>query len=1030
MSSTTTIVRTGRCILLALLFFSPAAVFSQASTGVLWGRVVDASTNCPVTGAAIVADSSTAAANRAITRVDGVYQLRLSSGRHHIRYSLNGFQSVLVMDILIRPGGIVQKDILLDPLAQGGRVSADSVLSGDSVRRVSSRMEYRLRRYHPVRLSPGVADIVAGTQMDAGMDGNATGIAKRLSGAVFTSGNTDDPLRSLNISGLGPRYNQVLLNGVVWNPLDPLTRAYPLDLLPAEAVESITIRRAGDGSVPADFAGGTVAINLKDYPERNFFYIKAGGGLTGEGNDRHFFGDRRNDWQPVGFPGNQRDLPAGFPNGRSRTNYNQQNPQLKLELARTLRNNLTPVDYGKMSPDEQALIGFGRVFRLKKDTRIGLIGFIGQSRTERIEDRTEQILPFVATNPYPFSDGSKQLIGAQATDRVYRYASRLSATLNASLVYKHSKISLRTFAGNQLINEYANRSAVNKPDEDTLAHSGIFYGSVERTFINTVLGGEHALGKDTKFILSWKAGYNFYRIRQPDERSFLLRQDSTDPTKYEIAHPSAPAFHPVQTNPNQYDPNLTNSGRQWREERDNDFEGSVSLRAPFNFFGHAQLISGGIDIKSRNREFFSDVYPTSGLGYYTLDGLLAPERYYPGGLTVSSYYTNFAGSYNAIYANYRGNYQASANLGSAWLRFDVRLFKGLSASVTGRLESSSRLVSNTEYDYVEGYRNARRDALDKNIFVDQVDFLPTARLSYRLLKSLDVFADYSATVNRPELQELTAYRYFDPNTFMVTIGNPILQPTRIDNADAGASWIPVSGFRLSVTGYYKRIDQPIEYIVTPYTAASVIAQPNNLPPATIWGGNLTLDLDLGHVSRADWATGFSLFGSVDLLKSTVKAGPVRYGSPVPEHKLTGSPDHTVNAGFRYQRASLPGITVLYVRTGDYLTALGSGTPYKLANGNIVNSIPDYRVKGRDQLDIRISQQFFHERLQVTAGVDNLLNDRFIQYQDLNGNKKFDAPLVLKTVNGKEGFYQGGTDSAPVYRKFQRTWFATISYSFH
>ncbi|MCP2936988.1 hypothetical protein NK983_30295, partial [Salmonella enterica subsp. enterica serovar Typhimurium] len=82
------------------------------------------------------------------------------------------------------------------------------------------------------------------------------------------------------------------------------------------------------------------------------------------------------------------------------------------------------------------------------------------------------------------------------------------------------------------------------------------------------------------------------------------------------------------------------------------------------------------------------------------------------------------------------------------------------------------------------------------------------------------------------------------------------------------------------------------------------------------------------------------------------------------------------------------------------------------NGNEVLTIPHYYTKGRSQLDLQVFQPFFKSRLKLIAGINNILAEATLLYQDLNGNKKYDEALVLLRSNGSTGFYKSGIDNTP------------------
>ena len=1009
---------------------------AQPGMGVLKGRVIDGSTFRTLYGVNVVADS---AAKGAISAADGGYSLGLLPGMHSVCFRAEGFQSKVVSGVNIRKNDINYLTIVLFPRsslssfrAGGGR---DSVPYGDSLVRSSLWQEGRRWYYNPVFLSGSSSDLIPEKSIQPGTDPDGAQLLQRLNGVIVGNKAGSADLYSLNIYGLGARYNQVLFNEALQNSSDPLSQAWRLDFFPVELIEAVTVQRTGDVSRPAGFAGGSVAIRTKDIPDQNFFYIRAGGGFSDGSSGKQFFSDKRGSWDWAGFPGSTRDLPGAFPTTRSPSSLDQKNPQEQVYLSKLLKNNLAPVSQGATRPDDRVLLGFGRKIRLKKGETIGVLAFVNHQGSERIDAATVQAAPDPNANPYFFPNSDKPLIRSLANDIHYRYASRFGATLNASILFGKNKISWKNFFSSSLSGAYTRRSQLFKPDEDSLAHTGINYHTEQAMFLQTQLSGEHAFGGDGKFKMNWLASYAYDRRQNPDDRNFLLRQDSSDAGRFEIAHPQTPfILNSVPT----HDPAFTNSGRTWTDSREHDFTGSVGIGVPFNLFNQSQVLSGGISIYTRYRVLHSDLLLTNGGGYGALNALLGADRYFPGGLTATNYYINYKslfGGGNSAYIDptVRGNYVASSNLGAAYIKLDNHITDHLSLNWGLRLESNSQLVSSVVYPYAAGFRNPQTSTIDENANALKTDLLPSAELVYRPLAGIQLHAAAFTTVNRPQLQELSLYRQYDALSFLVTTGNQLLSNTIIDNYDLGVDWVPYAGSRISVSGFYKKMDQPIEHILSVYSNAegNLSSVPYNTAPATIKGLTAAFRTDLGFIDQGGWLSGISLFANGNWLNSKVKAGPVRgFSDPsIGEHSLSGSPDYTVNAGLVVQVPGAPMLTVLYDLTGDYISALGSGASFKLENARSVTAIPDYRVKGREQLDLRIAQKFFGSRLQVIAGVNNLSNSAYVEYQDLNGNKKFDQPLNLTVKNNSGGYFNSGTDNTVLSIKAQRTYHFTLTYLF-
>jgi outer membrane receptor protein involved in Fe transport len=378
----------------------------------------------------------------------------------------------------------------------------------------------------------------------------------------------------------------------------------------------------------------------------------------------------------------------------------------------------------------------------------------------------------------------------------------------------------------------------------------------------------------------------------------------------------------------------------------------------------------------------------------------------------------------------RANYTASSSLGASYLKLDGSFTKNLFFHIGGRLESNSQLASNVYYKYFEGFRNPQAFPLDQNTKVTAYNFLPSASLNFKPLNNLNINAGYFKTINRPQLQELIKYAYYDAVTFNIKTGNPLLSAAVINNFNAGVGFIANAFTAFSVNGFYKKIDQPVEYIVSGYGLANQLMTPHNMPAATVKGIDASFRLKLNFL-QTPFLSGVEIFGNGNLTKSKVDAGPVRDMEikEVKTHRLSGSPEYSFNTGLVIQQTSLPQLTILYSRTGDYLKALGSGKLLTLANGNTISAIPDYWVKGRDQLDIQLSQKLFKSKLQIIAGVNNLTASGYTEYQDLNGNKKFDSPLVLKNNTATGGYFVNGTDNTLISIRQQRLYYVTLSYLF-
>ena len=1004
----------------SLLLISCCLLTSYGQKGILKGTVTDGTTRRAIAGVAIVNERT--GKKLTSTAVDGTYHILLEKGEYTLAYNADGYGNRIISNVWIKTGQDCLAIINLFALkTDSSRVSESK---GNDSRHVAFKSTYKdaieaaaFNRVNfnasDIRSTLNSGNITAANYKNGGM------VISGLPG-VFTQSNPADPaIVSLNMSGMGERYQQLLYNGDVFNYFDPTTRLYPLGMIPAEMIEQVQVRKTASGSLPSDFAGGSLSIITRDNTDHNFFYIKAGGGFAANTSNQNFYGDKRGKLEFMALPGSKRALPSIFPTTRSQYPLNSKNIQEQVYLSQSLKNNIAPENYGKGKPDEQLMIGFGKNFRLKKTGAvISIVGYVNQDQQRQYYESVIQTGPRVSDNPYPFTATGKPLIGSQSNDSNYSYAIHLSAVVNASIVYGKNKISFKNFGGALFSNTFSKRAGLYKPDEDTLAHIALRYMPEQRYFVNSQLAGEHALGEKSQLKLSWQATYSHLHLQNPDERNILLREDINGKALYEIATPSNAG-------------SFTNSSRLWRNIKDNNFSGNISLNFPFNMLQQVQVLEGGIRIQQNYRVLNSDMLLVQGTGYVPFNKLLSPDRYYPGGLTVNSYFINGYANPTTIPSEYRGNYIASSNIGAAYMQLSGKLTNSLSLRLAARAESSNQLASNIYYNYSAGFKNPQSIALDENTRIGTFNFLPSISLDYTAAKQICVFASYFRSLNRPQLQELTKYARYDAGTFSVTTGNPLLATAAIDNYNAGVQVSTGIISVLSINAFYKRIDQPIEYIVSNYNNSAMRLTPHNTPPGEVKGIDASLTIRLSAI-ESPLTSGLSVFAGGTFTQSKVQAGPIR-STEIPavrEHELTGSPAYSINAGIVMQYLHLPKITLLYNRVGDHITALGSGNSYVLSNGNTILAIPDYRVADRGQLDIQIAQALFKSKLQFTAGISNLAADSYTTYQDLNGNKKIDSPLLLKSNGNTGGYFVSGTDNTISTVPMQRVYYISLSYLFY
>ncbi|MEO5562575.1 MAG: hypothetical protein ABIR18_04050, partial [Chitinophagaceae bacterium] len=189
---------------------------------------------------------------------------------------------------------------------------------------------------------------------------------------------------------------------------------------------------------------------------------------------------------------------------------------------------------------------------------------------------------------------------------------------------------------------------------------------------------------------------------------------------------------------------------------------------------------------------------------------------------------------------------------------------------------------------------------------------------------------------------------------------------------------------------------------------------------------------LNFIGFAPWLRDVTFFGNGSLINSRVSGKKINSTvlTSFSEHSLTGQPNYIVNAGLSILsfKESFE-TTISYNRTGDFINELGSSDLDVPVPNGLIPTRPHYREKARHLVDLVLSKSLIHNKAKIKFNVSNLLKERYIIYEDLNGNKKFDTPVVIKNQSGRNANYLNGIDNTVSSIAPQRTYSLSFSYTF-
>jgi len=278
---------------------SATSVFAQNDTshvydagvgteGMIVGRVVDASTGKRLAGVQVCVGDGAACT---LSDLDGRYVITgVQSGFVDVTAQTIGYSTKKVTGVAVRAGQTYQLDIFL----QQSSIELDEIVV-EATRERGSRAFLLDER----RTAQAMVAAVGASEIGKRPDSDAADVARRLTGVTVSDG------KYVFVRGLGERYSQTTLNGSSLPSPEPEKEVVPLDLFPSGILESLKTQTSYTPDLPADFAGGSVKIQTKDFPNR--FTLRLGLG-TSVNSDSQFKDDF------LAYVGGGRDF-LGFDDG-------------------------------------------------------------------------------------------------------------------------------------------------------------------------------------------------------------------------------------------------------------------------------------------------------------------------------------------------------------------------------------------------------------------------------------------------------------------------------------------------------------------------------------------------------------------------------------------------------------------------------------------------------------------------------------------------------------------------------------------
>lgn len=888
---------TGRHYYLTILFILALTLSlgAQPRPSLIRGCITNAQTKEPIIGASVIIEGTSRGVS---SNEKGEFRLTdLAPGTYRIRISMLTYKPFLSEPLVLKKGQELVLDVALN----------EQVSELENVVVVISRpVGTDAGLISQIREASLVASGVSAQHIARTQDKDASEIVRRIPGISIIDN------KFIIVRGLAQRYNNTWINGAAVPSSEADTRAFSFDIIPSSQIENVMIVKSPVAEVPADFAGGFVQLRTKIVPEKNSISISYGTGINTATHFKDFKYIKGSGTDFLGWDNGMRSFNG--PDSR----IDNSDAALVDRITREGFNNDWRVRTRNPLWDQKLNIAVNRFYRTRKEDKIGLLFSVNYSNSNKslLDMENNQY------GVYNYREDKPQA-NFKYTDDQYTNDVKLGAMLNVSWVPKpqgetSSKYEFRNIFNQLGVSRYTTRegwrnvSGYYEQQQDEYLYAS-------RTAYTGQFAGEHQM---TRMKVDWNAAYSYSNRNQPDRR-IIEREKNPENEIYEYSIDQGSVSRYFTS----LHEHLVSAGTNLHYTLNPSANKPAELRA--GLYG---------EYKTRRYDTRDFIYKwdnsnndlPDGFTSLPTDQIFSPEHLGTGKLTIQDN-TDNTDNYSAD--NYLMAAYAAVNLpiGRFNLYGGVR-FERFVTSLTSYTQTSGNRTRTYDYDYT-------------NLF-------PSANFTYDLTKKSLLRLAYGMSVNRPEFRELSPSTYYDFDMFSTITGNPELKQATIHNIDLRYELYPGAGETVSLSLFYKRFQNPIEWIYVDAGGSYQFSFENALS-ADNYGVEIDIRKDLSFIGMKN----FTLSLNAAWIESNV-----HFSEESLEHDrpMQGQSPYLINAGVFYQNPKLGlSIGALYNRIGKRI--VGIGRVSTSSGDNFNNNIPDMYEMPRDAVDltfgIRLSKTF-------------------------------------------------------------------------
>ncbi|WP_425389969.1 TonB-dependent receptor domain-containing protein [Ekhidna sp.] len=914
-----------RYILFTLIL---ASINAFGQKGIIRGTVIEDANGEPLFGVTVQIKGTT---NGAITDFDGKFEIQATPGTYDLQASFVSFQTVIIAELGVEEGEVTVIDQIR--LKEDVELLDEVVVTAEVIRTTETALLTVKRK------SANVLDGISSESFRKIGDSNAGDAVKRVTGVSVEGG------KYVYVRGLGDRYTKTTLNGMDIPGLDPDRNSIQIDVFPTNLIDNMIIVKSFTPDLPADFTGGIVNIETKDFPDEKILDVSLGIDF----NPSMHFNDDYIDYEGsstdfLGFDNGERALPSGYdlsnlpsPGSDPDQEVNDFLTQFSPTLGATQATSFMNYNLG---------LTFANQITLKNGNNLGYL-FTGNYRNE--------------TNLYDDAFfGEYQNFAQDESETEFQRAATISGTLAENnvllgglggLAYKTDNAKYRLTLMKLQNGESRAGQFDLVDDEGAVGKSGYLGQSDnleynQRSITNLFLNGEHHL-KDDNWVIDWRASSTWSSQEDPDIRKTAFTEVGTNANlRFNRGAAGIPS-------------------RLWRELEEINVMGKLDFVNNREFFGNEAKIKFGFSHVYKERDYRILDFNVNIRGEqpdWSGDAteVWTPENLFPNGIIFLQ---------SGVSDPNPNEYNANINNTGAYVMTEF--------SPTEKLKGIVGLRAENFVQRHTGRDQLQTEVLENDKVLDALDLFPSVSMIYAIREKQNLRFSYSQTIARPSFKELSFAQILDPvsnrifngGLFAIDDWDGNLKETNINNLDLRWEMFMDRGQTYSISAFYKSFDDPIELVRIPQAQTNPEFQPRNVGDGQILGVEIEFRKALDFINPL-----LSFNGNITLVNSKIEMSETelrnrrnnaRAGEVINETRnMAGQAPWIINAGLAYN---------------NYETGLDAGLFYNVKGETLVvvggGIDPDVFFQPFHSLNFNMNKRFgSKEQWAVNFSVSNILGE--------------------------------------------------------